>query len=109
MPQPRHYRTRAEQQAAYRRRQLVAQKNQLAARRLPPLPALPTVPGRHRWQALLELAQWAVQSMVDERDEYFDARSETWQDSDRGERFKDITNEIEAIVSTLETLDLDPV
>ena len=95
MPQPKLYLNRAAQQAAYRQRQATARRQQLAQRSLPQLPALPTVPGRHRWQALLELAQWATQTIVDERQDYFDERPEEWQDSDRGDDLSPLTTENE--------------
>ena len=87
MPQARQYESAAARQAAYRERQKQAQSAQLQAKSLPPLPSLPTMPGQARWNALLKQAHWALAQVCQEMDEYAAARSENWQESQRGEAF----------------------
>lgn len=104
MPQPKHYETNAQRQAAYRGRSLQARQAQLAARALPALPAVPTMPGHRRWAALIQLAQWALQSALDEMQDYHDERSEAWQESDRAEAFQERFSLLEQALEPLAEL-----
>ena len=99
MPQARHYETAAQRQAAYRQRQAQAHATQLAQQGLPPLPPLPTMPSQARWSALLQQAQWALDQVSSEMQEYYEARSEAWQESERGE---DLAERLEAVQEVLE-------
>ncbi len=85
MPQPRKYQSRAEQQAAYRTRQARAQKDLLSRKGLPPLPAIPTIPGHARWSAMIEQAHTLLTEAADEMQSYHDDRSEAWQESGKAE------------------------
>lgn len=85
MPQPRKYATRAEQQAAYRKRRTLSDRALLAAKGLPPLPAIPTMPGNARWSAMISQANTLLCEAVVEMQSYHDDRSETWRDSDKAE------------------------
>ena len=55
----------------------------------PPLPALSTIPGQARWNALLQQARLALQTACEEMETYAAARSESWQESERGEEFEE--------------------
>ncbi len=81
MPQPRKYETRAEQQAAYRKRRAASERALLAQKGLPPLPAIPTLPGNARWRAMIEQAHTLISGAAAEMQSYHDDRSERWQDS----------------------------
>jgi hypothetical protein len=85
MPQPRKYACRAAQQAAYRKRQAGEQRRLLASKGLPLLPAIPTIPGHARWNAMLLHAQTLLTDAADEMQEYHDDRSEQWQESEKAE------------------------
>ncbi len=85
MPQPRKYETRAQQQSAYRKRMALSQQELLARKGLPPLPAIPTLPGTARWSAMIEQAHILLSEAVDEMQNYHDDRSEQWQDSAKAE------------------------
>lgn len=85
MPQPRKYASRAAQQAAYRKRQARELDALLASKGLPLLPAISTIPGHARWNAMLLHAQTLLTDAADEMQEYHDERSEEWQDSDKAE------------------------
>jgi hypothetical protein len=85
MPQPRKYASRAAQQAAYRKRQAGEQRRLLESKGLPMLPAISTIPGHVRWNAMLVQAQTLLTEAADEMQEYHDDRSEEWQDSDKAE------------------------
>jgi hypothetical protein len=68
---------------------------------LPALPAIATLPGRARWQASLTAAQALLEQVSQEMQSYFDDRSETWQESERGEQF---TEHLEAVTNLAEEL-----
>jgi hypothetical protein len=85
MPQPRKYASRAAQQAEYRKRQAAEQRRLLASKGLPMLPAISTIPGHVRWNAMLLHAHTLLTDAADEMQEYHDERSEEWQDSDKAE------------------------
>jgi len=85
MPQPRQYENRAAQQAAYGTRQAYSQQALLSQKGLPPLPAIPTMPGAARWRAMLEQAQMLLSQAGAEMQDYHDQRSEAWQESPQAE------------------------
>ena len=85
MPQPRKYANRAEQQAAYRQRRIVSEHELLSQKGLPPLPAIPTMPGNARWSAMIAQAHLLISEAVVEMQDYHDDRSEQWQDSTKAE------------------------
>jgi hypothetical protein len=95
MPQTRKYGTNAQRQAAYRARAREAQQDQLRAKGLPPLPALPTVPGVRRWRGALDQACHLIALVAQEMAAYGDQRSEDWQDSDRADAFRERLEAIE--------------
>jgi len=85
MPQPRQYENRAAQQAAYRLRQARSQQALLSQKGLPPLPAIPTLPGAARWKAMREQAQMLLSQASAEMQSYHDERSEQWQEGPQAE------------------------
>lgn len=102
----RKYTSSAERQAAYRARCQEAQRQQLQAKGLPALPVLATVPGSARWRAALQSAQTLLGQVSSEMADYYEARSETWQESERGDAFRERQEALEALLSELETLTL---
>lgn len=104
MPQPRCYENRALRQLAYRRRTAAARQAHLAAASLPPLPAIPTMPGHRRWEALVKLAQWALETARDEMQDYHDDRSEAWQESDAADTFNERIADVESALQAVDDL-----
>lgn len=104
MPQKRHYESDAQRQAAYRQRLAHARSTQLAARGLPPLPALPTVPGYARWNALVNQAQHCLHSVEQEMRSYYEERSEAWQGSERGQSFEERLQAVQALLEGIDEL-----
>jgi hypothetical protein len=94
MPTPRQHTDQAARQKAYRERQRQARETELAAKGLPALPAIPTMPGRARWTAMLDQARAMLGTMREEMETYHDERSEEWQESERGQEF---TANVEAV------------
>lgn len=91
--------TNAQRQAEFRARQ----KERLTA--LPPVvappPALDNIPAERRWSQLQEQASRLLEQARDEMQVYYEARSEQWQESDKGESFKDRIDSLEQLISDL--------
>jgi hypothetical protein len=84
MPQPRRYTDAAARQRAYRERQHAARRAEQEAKGLPPAPPIPTMPSQKRWDALIAQARLALETAHDEMHAYHDARSDAWQQGERG-------------------------
>lgn len=106
MAPPRRYADHAARQRAYRARQEQARQEDLQAKGLPPLPALPTVPGRARWQALLRRAEQAVALARDEMQAYYDGRSDTWQEGERAAALAEQIEQLSAVLDDLAALEV---
>jgi len=102
MPQPRKYESRAAQQAAYRKRQARSQQELLAQKGLPPLPAIPTMPGQARWSAMIAQAQTLLSYATEEMQAYHDDRSEQWQEGPRAEELLAKLEHLEQTMSQLQ-------
>lgn len=102
MPQPKTHASNANRQAAYRSRCKRARQIEKAAKGLPALPAIPTMPGWPRWNASLNAASELLSCIISEMQEYFNDRSETWQESGRGAGHQE---KIDAFQTVLDSLD----
>lgn len=100
--QERKHATPAQRQAAYRKRCEAARNQQLNARGLPALPTIATLPGQARWTTALSSAQALVAQVSTEMHGYYDERTETWQESERGEAFQERLDMIEELLSQFE-------
>lgn len=105
MPGPtREYATNAERQRAYRHRSTEARRKEREAKGMPPLPAIATIPGDARWEALIGQARWLLQTCEAEMQTYYDQRSDPWQDSERGESFLERLQALQEARSAVEDL-----
>jgi len=104
MPQQRKHHTSAARQQAYRARCEQARQNAMAAKGLPSLPAIATLPGWTRWNASFTAAHALVANSLHEMQEYFDDRSEGWQESERGEDHQEKIASVEAVLDALDEL-----
>ena len=104
MPTPKQYTSDAQRQRAYRERQQQARLLERAEKGLPAAPAIATLPGEQRWQSLLAHAHAALMSVHSEMQTYYDARSDAWQESQRGEALLERMESIETLL-----VDLDAV
>ena len=102
MPTPRRYPDAAARQAAYRARQAEARRQEQAAKGLPALPAVATLPGYARWRTLVRQATLLLQTVQEEMQAYHDDRSESWQESERGECFREELEALQAAQSAVE-------
>lgn len=101
MPQPRKHASPAERQAAFRARSEQARRVALVAKGLPALPSVPSMPGWPRWNATFRMAHSLIDGAVREMQDYFDDRSESWQESDRGAEYQERMEAAEAVLESL--------
>ncbi len=104
MPQPKTHASAAARQAAYRKRCEQARRAALVAKGLPSLPAIASLPGWKRWNASFEAAQELIENTLDEMREYYDDRSEAWQESDRGDEHQERISTVEEALDALGSL-----
>ncbi len=104
MPRPRTYSSSAARQAAYRARCQQARQASLLEKGLPPLPSIATLPGWARWKASLTAAHALVDQVHQEMATYFEERSESWQESERGEQFMERQEAIGSLADELASL-----
>jgi hypothetical protein len=104
MPTPRQYANDAQRQAAYRKRIADARKQELQAKGLPALPAIPTMPGVRRWAAMHQQALLLLQSVEEEMRDYYDQRAERWRESETGEAMAEQLQALQEAVSAVEEL-----
>ena len=104
MPQPKIHASPAARQSAYRDRCEKARRAALIARGLPSLPAIAALPGWKRWNASFAAAQDLTECALDEMRDYFDDRSETWQESERGDEHQDRITSVEEVLDAVSGL-----
>jgi hypothetical protein len=104
MPQERKHQSAAHRQAAYRTRLEQARASQLRQCGLPALPAISTIPGTIRWNAMFSHVKQMLSTAQAEMADYYDDRSEVWQESDRGAEHLDRLTTVEALVEALAEL-----
>jgi hypothetical protein len=91
---PPRYRTNAERQAAYRRRHKATIDDLTKTKGLPAMPAVDSMPGWSRWNKAVHQVQLLLDQIQNEMQDYYDCRSEPWQESDRAEEFQQKLNEL---------------
>jgi len=106
MPTPKKYESEAERQAAYRDRQRRARAEERASKGLPPVPAVPTMPGTARWRGLIETARAALETTREEMETYHAERTDRWREGDRAEQMLETTATLEGIINDLEGIEL---
>ncbi len=104
MPRPKIHASGAARQAAFRLRREQSRQAALTAKGLPALPAIPSMPGWPRWNAAFANAQELLTETLSEMQDYFDARSQSWQDGERGEDHQDKITSVEAVLDALNDL-----
>jgi len=104
MPQPKQHASAAARQAAFRARREQARQAALAAKGLPSLPVISSMPGWARWNASLQAAHELIADTLGEMQDYYEARSENWQASERGEEHQEKITSAEAVLDALRDL-----
>lgn len=96
MPQPTKHDSHAQRQAAYRKRQREALAAHLDQKGLPPLPAVPTIPGHARWNKAMANIEAQMMRIEAEMETYYDERSERWRESDKATEFEQKLEDLRA-------------
>lgn len=91
----------AERQRRFRERQAARDKATESAG-LPAPRQISTMPSTARWNALLEAGRGKIEQLRDEMQEYFDERTEEWQESDRGTEMQERLERLEEALTALE-------
>ncbi len=81
-----------------------ARKRVLACKGLPQLPAISTMPGWPRWTASLSTARELIERTYEEMQEYFDERSEEWQEGEKAADFQERIDEVQAMLDAMTEL-----
>ena len=68
------------------------------------LPSIATIPGWTRWNASFTAAHALVANSLSEMQDYFDDRSESWQEGERGEEHQERIASVEAALDALAEL-----
>ena len=97
MSRIRTYATNAERQAAYRKRLAQRERSGIVS-------GLPKRPGHARWNQAIPKACRLLEIVRDEMQDYFDERSERWQDSERGQDLQGRIDSLSAIVDDIDGL-----
>jgi len=92
--------TDAQRQAAYRRRRRAAIDGLMTARGLPTLPAVSTIPRWPRWKEAMNRIAAQLEVIEREMTDYYEERSERWQESQRAEAFDENLNVLRTIMET---------
>ena len=104
MPRPKIHASAAARQAAFRVRREQSRQSALTAKGLPALPAIPSMPGWPRWNASFAHAHELIAESLSQMQDYFDARSESWQESERGEEHQEKITLAETALDALSDL-----
>ena len=101
MPTPKVYENDAARQKAFRDRQKAA-RDAAIAEGAPKAAAVPTMPSTGRWNALISQARAALDTCREEMQEYYDERSEEWQESEKAEQMQQRIEALESIIGELD-------
>ncbi len=104
MPQPKQHASAAARQAAFRARREQRRQAEMAAKGLPVLPSIPSIPGWPRWNASFQTAYQLIAESLSEMQDYFEERSENWQESQRGDDHQEKIASVEAVQDALSDL-----
>jgi len=67
-------------QSRFRKRQQEARRREQREKGLPPMPKITAMPGSARWKATIEAAEALLSQAAEEMDDYWNERSEIWQE-----------------------------
>lgn len=104
MAQKQFHSSPAERQKAYRERLEARRRAEQQQKNLPALPAVSSIPGTPRWNALIESALKALETVRDEMQAYADERTERWKESEKADEFNERISQLEDAISQIEAL-----
>ncbi len=95
----------AARQERFRKRQALSRQAEQAAKGLPNLPAIASLPGHARWRAMIAQAQMLLSTASEEMASYAEDRSEAWQESNAAEELLAKVELLQETVSQLEAIE----
>ncbi len=101
MPTPKQYESNADRQKAFRERQKAARDTAISQGG-PKGAAVPTMPSNARWNTLISQARAALDTCRAEMQEYYDERSEQWQEGEKAEAMQQRIGQLESIIGELD-------
>ena len=104
MPTPLQHLNIAAKQKAYRARQAQVRNQEQLAKGMPRAAPISTMPSPKRWNAQIELARVALETVQQEMQDYHADRSELWQESEKGADFLQRVEAIEEMLQQFDTL-----
>ena len=102
MARPRKHAGGADRQRAYRARLRGRRVTGLESSPAPS--AISAMPSTARWSALISQARTCLQTVQDEMQNYFDDRSDAWQEGERGLAFEERIELVETATQAVEDL-----
>src|SRR5580658_9575943 len=88
-------------QSRFRKRQQETRRREQREKGLPSMPKISAMPGKARWQATVEAAEALLSQAAEEMEQYWEERSETWQESYGAEEHLQRTKRLAKIAETL--------
>jgi len=104
MAQTKVYADPAARQAAFRKRQAERIAELHAARVIPAVSSIETLPSRQRWSSLLTNGANALTAARDSMQAYFDSRSESWQEGDKASEMQETLDTLEELITQIEAV-----
>jgi len=104
MAQTKTHTDNAARQKAWRTRQAERMQELSQTRIIPAASAIETLPSRARWSSLLTNGANALTAARDSMQEYYDARSEVWQEGDNAERMQETIDTLEELINQIAAL-----
>ena len=94
----------ARRQERFRKRQELIRRAEQAAKSLPALPKITSMPGHARWRSMIAQASILLETASAEMASYHDDRSEAWQESCQAEELLEKVELLQETVSQLQAL-----
>jgi hypothetical protein len=104
MPTPKKHVNAAARNRAYHKRKEEARRVELERKGLPPLPSVPTIPGEARWKKVLAEVAALLSMVIEEREVYFDDRSDEWRESEKADAFQERTDAVTDLLASVDDL-----
>jgi hypothetical protein len=104
MPEPKKHTSNAARQRAYRSRQAAVRRAEQAAKGLPALAGISTMPSLGRWRAMKSNALQLLETLASEMQDYAGGRSEEWQESDKSQILQEALDLVEAAREAVEEI-----
>jgi len=104
MAQTKVYADPAARQAAFRKRQAARMQELSQTRIIPAASVIESLPSRQRWSSLIQSSANALTAARDEMQQYFDSRSEVWQEGDNAERMQENLDALDELINQIEAV-----